>query len=562
METPLRHFLLFFVTALSLSFATLTSVGAQTPLQNMMDKGNESSISVDKDSIDNLIDTLESDKQREDFLENLKALVEADEQIEQSNESDSSNNANSGQEGEEEDNSEEVSAPSFDEVTGTLGLNDQTQELIEGYHNFLDENNLNNSSVGKTALALIALIIILVVAFAVRKASIVGREKAIAVKNKYHLTHDRIRMYLRVIRYVCYFILVCLYGYTLGAIWETNVTEMLVSDGFTNFFSEILNVLFVVMLGIIVWELINGFIEYTMFQASGPKANRINTLLPIMRNVLVLVFGVLLMLVLLSELGIDIMPLLAGAGVLGIAIGFGAQTMVKDYLTGFMIIFEDLIRVGDVATLADRTGIIEKITIRKVQLRDLNGTVYTVPFGEVSVVENLTKDFSYYLMDIGIAYREDSDEVVTYLQEIDEELRNDDDYKDHILEPIEILGVDHFADSAVVIKARIKTRPMKQWSVGREYNRRMKHKFDKHDIEIPFPHQTIYFGKDKQGNAPSAPIEILRDEAKNNADKSLDNKSSEAKNKKNNKKPKKESKTGYDKDRERTSDEDSIGRSQ
>ena len=144
METPLRHFLLFFVTALSLSFATLTSVGAQTPLQNMMDKGNESSISVDKDSIDNLIDTLESDKQREDFLENLKALVEADEQIEQSNESDSSNNANSGQEGEEEDNSEEVSAPSFDEVTGTLGLNDQTQELIEGYHNFLDENNLNN----------------------------------------------------------------------------------------------------------------------------------------------------------------------------------------------------------------------------------------------------------------------------------------------------------------------------------------------------------------------------------------------------------------------------------
>ena len=239
------------------------------------------------------------------------------------------------------------------------------------------------------------------------------------------------------------------------------------------------------------------------------------TLLPIVRNVLFFVFSILFTLVLLSELGVDIMPLLAGAGVVGIAVGFGAQTMVKDFLTGFIIIMEDLIQVGDVATLGDKTGIIEKITIRKVQMRDLDGTVYTVPFSEISVVSNLTKEYSYYLMDIGIAYREDPDEVIGYLREIDEEMREDENFKDLILEELHILGVDQFGDSAIIIKARIKTLPIKQWDVGREFNRRMKYKFDKHGIEIPFPHQTLYFGEDKKGHAPPAYIKMLDKTAKN-----------------------------------------------
>jgi small conductance mechanosensitive channel len=172
------------------------------------------------------------------------------------------------------------------------------------------------------------------------------------------------------------------------------------------------------------------------------------------------------------------------------------------------IIFEDLIQIGDVVNLGGRSGLVEKITIRKVQLRGLDGTVYTVPFGEINIVDNLTKEFSYYLMDIGVAYRENTDEVVRCLKKIDEELRQDKDFRNKILEPLDILGVDKFADSAVIIKARIKTRPIEQWNVGREFNRRMKFEFDKRGIEIPFPHQTLYFGEDKSGRAPSATLKL------------------------------------------------------
>lgn len=152
----------------------------------------------------------------------------------------------------------------------------------------------------------------------------------------------------------------------------------------------------------------------------------------------------------------------------------------------------------------------EKITIRKVQLRDMAGTVYTVPFSEITIVENLTKDFSHYVFDVGIAYRENPDEVIAVLKEIDAEMRQDAEFKDDILDPLEVMGVDKFADSAVMLKARIKTKPIKQWRIGREFNRRMKHAFDKHGIEIPFPHRTQYFGEDRAGSAPPARIEVRR----------------------------------------------------
>ncbi|HEY3486919.1 MAG TPA: mechanosensitive ion channel domain-containing protein, partial [Gammaproteobacteria bacterium] len=236
--------------------------------------------------------------------------------------------------------------------------------------------------------------------------------------------------------------------------------------------------------------------------------NRLRTLLPIARNFLLLILICLFALVILSEVGVDIMPLLAGAGIFGIAIGFGAQTFVKDLLTGFTIIFEDLVQVGDVIRVADRTGLVERITIRKIQLRDLNGIVYTVPFSEINTIENWTKDYSYYVLDIGIAYREDPDKVIACLKEIDESMRADDHYKRLILAPIEILGVDSFAENSIIIKARIKTLPIKQWDVGREFNRRMKRQFDEKGIEMPFPHQVVYFGGDKQGHP--LPLHILQ----------------------------------------------------
>jgi len=199
---------------------------------------------------------------------------------------------------------------------------------------------------------------------------------------------------------------------------------------------------------------------------------------------------------------------MAGAGVIGLAIGFGSQALVRDIITGLFILIEDTIAVGDVVTVGGHTGLVEDLSIRTIRQRDVAGTVHTVPFGDVTSVENLTKDFSYALLDIGIAYREDTDVVSKILQEICEDLQADEDWGEKILEPIHVMGVQELADSAVIIRSRIKTEPIMQWSVKREFLRRVKKRFDQEGIEIPFPHTTMYFGEDKDGKAPPAQIVI------------------------------------------------------
>jgi moderate conductance mechanosensitive channel len=207
---------------------------------------------------------------------------------------------------------------------------------------------------------------------------------------------------------------------------------------------------------------------------------------------------------------VNIGPLIAGAGVVGIAVGFGAQKLVQDVITGVFILMEDTISVGDVADVGSHAGLVEALTIRSVRLRDLAGSVHTVPFSAVSSVINMTKDFSHFVLDVGVSYREDTDQVVEVLKEIDAEMRAEPEFARRMIAPIEILGVDSFADSAVIVKARLKTRPIEQWTVGREFNRRMKKRFDALGIEIPFPHLTMYFGVDKQGGAPPAHLRISR----------------------------------------------------
>ena len=213
-------------------------------------------------------------------------------------------------------------------------------------------------------------------------------------------------------------------------------------------------------------------------------------------------------LMVLSELGINIAPLLAGAGVVGLAIGFGAQRLVQDVINGVFILFQDLMSVGDVVKLGDKAGVVEALSIRTVRLRDLAGVVHTIPFSAIEGVSNLTREFSFHVFDIGIAYREDVDDVVALLQQIGEELHADPETGPLILEPLELFGLDAFGDSAIVVKGRIKTRPIKQWQVGRAFNRRMKIRFDEHGIEIPFPHRTLYFGQDRDGSAPPAFVRL------------------------------------------------------
>ncbi|MFQ5925971.1 MAG: mechanosensitive ion channel family protein [Terriglobia bacterium] len=200
-------------------------------------------------------------------------------------------------------------------------------------------------------------------------------------------------------------------------------------------------------------------------------------------------------LIVLRELGVDITPILTGAGIAGLAVGFGAQNLVRDIISGLFLIVEDQVRVGDVAIINGKGGFVEAIRLRTIVLRDLAGTVHVFPNGAINELSNMTKDFSYYVMDIGVAYKEKVDHVMEVLKEVGADLQADPAYAEKILAPLEILGVDAFADSAVVIKARIKTAPIQQWTVGRELLRRIKNAFDARGIEIPYPHLSVYFGE-------------------------------------------------------------------
>jgi moderate conductance mechanosensitive channel len=230
-----------------------------------------------------------------------------------------------------------------------------------------------------------------------------------------------------------------------------------------------------------------------------PKIKRAYTLTHIVRDVARIMILFVGMTMILSEGGVDLKPLLAAAGLGGLAIGLGAQSLVKDLISGFFILWEDSIRVGDVVEVAGVSGLVEEVELRTIKLRDASGNLHVVPNGVIDKVKNLTKDYSYYLFDIRVGYRENVDEVMGVLQGVAEDLSRDSLFADDILAPLEMLGVDQFTDSAVMIKCRIKTEPLKQWRVGREMNRRIKNTFDAKGIEIPFPHQPSYWGEPKKG---------------------------------------------------------------
>lgn len=228
---------------------------------------------------------------------------------------------------------------------------------------------------------------------------------------------------------------------------------------------------------------------------SKESEKRVETLLRILQSVIrVIILGIFLM-ILLKKLGIDIGPLLAGAGIIGLAVGFGAQELVRDYISGFFMLLENQIRVGDVAIINGTGGLVENIDLRTTTLRDFSGTTHIFQNGKIDTISNMSMEWSAMTFDIGVAYKEDVDEVIKIMKEVGEELGNDENFKDLIHEPLEVFGVDKFADSAIIIKARIKTKPIQQWTVGREYRRRLKYAFDKKGIEIPFPHTTVYWGE-------------------------------------------------------------------
>ncbi len=341
----------------------------------------------------------------------------------------------------------------------------------------------------------------------VRRGLGIGKE----TRRRFPGLEARADRYLVVLSHGIRTVIVVVAAFAVMQAWSIDAFGWLGSDFGQRVTGSIVTIVLLVVLAVLMWEVASSAIErYLARGADGDAAvsARARTLLPLLRNALLVTLTVLVAMLSLSELGVDIGPLLAGAGILGLAVGFGAQALVKDIITGFFILMEDQIAVGDVIRVGSHGGLVEGLTIRTIRLRDLGGNVHTIPFSEVTTVENMTKEFSRYVFDVGIGYREDTDEVVGVLREIGAEMQADDYYNDLILEPLDILGVDQFGDSAVVIKARFTTKPIKQWEVGREFNRRMKKRFDELGIEIPFPHQTIYFGEDKSGNAPVAHVRV------------------------------------------------------
>ncbi len=255
-------------------------------------------------------------------------------------------------------------------------------------------------------------------------------------------------------------------------------------------------------------KLIRTFSAYMDARAATSEdVRRIETLARVFRYVATVVISLVAGMLTLSELGISIAPILGAAGVVGIAVGFGAQSLIKDFFNGLFILVENQIRQGDVVEICGKTGAVEEVTLRYIQLRDFEGSVHFVPNSLITTVTNKSRGFAYAMIDVGVAYRENIEEVFWVMREVGAQLRASEAFAARILEDIDIAGVQDWADSAVILRCRFKVVPLEQWAVRREFLRRLKDAFDAHGIEIPYPHLTIYAGQDKHGNAP--PLRVL-----------------------------------------------------
>lgn len=222
---------------------------------------------------------------------------------------------------------------------------------------------------------------------------------------------------------------------------------------------------------------------------------RVKTLMSIGRGIMRLILWAIFALILLKRIGIEIGPIIASAGIAGIAIGFGAQELIRDFLAGFFVLLDNQIRTDDIVVINGTTGVVEKIELRTIRLRDHSGVVHIFQHGKINTLSNMTKEWSALVFEIGVAYKEDVDTVIAIMKSVGEDLEKDSRFSGNILEPISILGVEQFANSSIQLKVRIKTQTGEQWQTRREYMRRLKYAFDKKGIEIPFPHTTLYWGE-------------------------------------------------------------------
>ncbi len=353
-----------------------------------------------------------------------------------------------------------------------------------------------------TLLSVVVLVAAGLIVRFVRRFSQRGFAVGADLKARFPMLEQRANRYLPVLTIatatVVYFFAVL----TLLQAWGVDAFAWFSTNFGRRIAGSLISIVTVVVISLIVWESFVSAIERYLNRVGSDgmpvaRSARARTLLPLLRTAVLIVLVTIVALIVLSELGLNIAPLLAGAGVVGLAIGFGSQALVKDVITGLFILLEDTLAVGEVVDVGkNHIGLVEAISIRTIKLRDMSGTVHTVPYSEVSTVRNMTRDYSYFVADVGVLYREDPDRVVGVLRGVADELAKDPAWAPFIVEPLEVVGVDRFTDSAVVIRVRLKTLPLKQWPVGREFNRRMKKAFDRHGIEMPAANQTHYLPGD------------------------------------------------------------------
>jgi len=231
------------------------------------------------------------------------------------------------------------------------------------------------------------------------------------------------------------------------------------------------------------------------------QVQRAETIGRVLRYVVAVVVTAITVMLVLAEIGVSVAPILGAAGVVGLAVGFGAQSLVKDYFNGFFILLEDQIRQGDVVNIASIGGFVEEVTLRYVRLRDYDGNVHFIPNSLISTVTNMSRGFAQSVMDVNIAYRSDIDATVQIMREVAEGMRADETFGPKILEDLEVAGVERWTETGVVIRARFKVLPLEQWNVRRQYLWRLKKALDAQGIVIAHPHLTVYAGSGGEGRS-------------------------------------------------------------
>ncbi|MEA4985360.1 Small-conductance mechanosensitive channel [bioreactor metagenome] len=278
--------------------------------------------------------------------------------------------------------------------------------------------------------------------------------------------------------------------------WSEAIIPWLLSHG--------IRIVLIAVIAYVLKRIIHGVIVRAVriavrsedYQSKEAEEKRENTLISLftvtLQTLIVLIAGMMI----LEELGVQIGPMLAAAGIVGLAFGFGGQYLIRDIITGLFVIMENQYRIGDVVNINGIGGSVENITLRKTTLRDLNGTVHHIPHGEIKTVSNLTKDFSRVNMNLGISYNSNLEHVIAVVNKIGNQMADDPQFKDSILKPIQFVRVDDFADSAIIIKMVGETKVLKQWEVAGEFRKRLKITFDKEGIEIPFPQRVVHIAQD------------------------------------------------------------------